>query len=52
MTDKEIREAREIIRKALEEADQATKQIKETLRISEERMAPVREDLRRWGYLR
>lgn len=52
MTDKEIREARAIVREALEEADQAIEQIRKTLRESDERMAPVQEDLRRWGYLR
>jgi uncharacterized protein YhaN len=55
MNDKEIqqiREARELLHQAMERADRASKRIKETLRDSEQRMAPIRAELRRAGYLR
>jgi prefoldin subunit 5 len=52
MNAKEIREAREILQQAMKRADQASKRIKETLRDSEQRMAPIRAELKRAGYLR
>ena len=55
MNDEEIqriREARELLQQAMERADRASKRIKETIRDSEQRLAPIREELKREGYLR
>ncbi|HSS43323.1 MAG TPA: hypothetical protein VLK37_12335 [Solirubrobacterales bacterium] len=52
MNSDEIRKRQESGQRAIELADRAIKEINETLRESRRRLEPIREELRRAGYLR
>jgi hypothetical protein len=52
MNEQRIREVRQGNRRAIELADETMKDIKETLRDTEQRLSKARAKLRRAGYLR
>lgn len=52
MNEQRIREVREGNRRAIELADETMKDIRETLRDTEQRLSKARAKLRRAGYLR